>query len=61
MKTELIFPTPVWKFDNVGIDRESLRDFVYLVKSEDPAGRVHLIMVDGNHMISSIVSWITIH
>ena len=40
MKTELIFPTPVWKFDNVGIDRESLTDFVYLVKSEDPAGRV---------------------
>ena len=40
MKTELIFPTPVWKFDNVGIDRESLTDFVYHVKEEDPVGRV---------------------
>ena len=39
MKTELIFPTPVWKFDNVGIDKQSLTDFVYHVKSEDPAGR----------------------
>ena len=39
MKTELIFPTPVWKFDNVGIDKQSLTDFVYYVKSEDPVGR----------------------
>ena len=39
MKTELIFPTPVWKFDNVGVDKQSLTDFVYHVKSEDPAGR----------------------
>ena len=34
MKTELIFPTPVWKFNNVGIDRQSLTNFVYFVKSE---------------------------
>ena len=39
MKTELIFPTPVWKFDNVGIDVKSLSDFVYHVKDEDPTGR----------------------
>jgi len=39
MKTELIFPTPIWKFDNVGIDRKSLSDFVYHVKDEDPEGR----------------------
>lgn len=39
MKTELIFPTPVWKFNNVGIDRQSLTNFVYFVKSEDPTGR----------------------
>lgn len=39
MKTELIFPTPVWKFDNVGVDRELLTDFVYHVKDEDPEGR----------------------
>lgn len=39
VKTELIFPTPVWKFDNVGVDKQSLTDFVYHVKSEDPVGR----------------------
>ena len=39
MKTELIFPTPIWKFDDVNVDRESLTNFVYLVKDEDPVGR----------------------
>ena len=39
MKTELIFPTPVWKFDNVGVDRDSLTNFVYYVREEDPQGR----------------------
>jgi uncharacterized protein (TIGR02466 family) len=39
MKTELIFPTPIWKFDNVGIDRERVIDFVDVVRTEDPKGR----------------------
>ena len=40
MKTELIFPTPVWKFDNVGADRQKILDFVDVVRKEDPDGRV---------------------
>lgn len=39
MKTELLFPTPVWIEDGCGIDREKLLDFVYLVRREDPEGR----------------------
>ena len=42
MKTELIFPTPIWKFDDVNVDRESLTNFVYLVKDEDPALEMQL-------------------
>lgn len=39
MKTELLFPTPVWTEDECGIDRQKLTDFAYHVKDEDPNGR----------------------
>lgn len=41
MKTDLIFPTPVWRFDNVITEDQmkSTQDFVYLVKDSDGWGR----------------------
>jgi uncharacterized protein (TIGR02466 family) len=40
MKTELLFPTPVWIENKCGIDRDKLLDFAYFVRDEDPDGRV---------------------
>lgn len=39
MKTELLFPTPLWTFEKCGVDRDKLLEFVNFVKSEDPEGR----------------------
>jgi uncharacterized protein (TIGR02466 family) len=39
IETNLIFPTPVWVDDNIGIDKEKLLDFVSLVRKEDVKGR----------------------
>lgn len=38
--TNLIFPTPIWVEDSVGLDRDNLLTFVDRVRSEDPQGRV---------------------
>lgn len=39
MKTELVFPTPIWIDDNVGLNRQPVIDFVNKVREEDPKGR----------------------
>jgi uncharacterized protein (TIGR02466 family) len=37
--TNLIFPTPVWIDDAIGVDKEKILNFVHRVKTEDPDGR----------------------
>lgn len=39
MKTELLFPTPIWIEEDCGVDRDKLKEFVQFVKTEDPKGR----------------------
>ena len=39
MRTQLLFPTPVWIEEKCGVDADKLKEFAYLVKSEDPKGR----------------------
>ena len=39
MRTELLFPTPVWIKNQCGVDYEKLKEFAYHVKDEDPKGR----------------------
>ena len=38
MRTELLFPTPLWIFEDVPIDRQEVVDFCYQIKKEDPDG-----------------------
>ena len=38
-KTELLFPTPLWTDDDVGLDLKPIQDFSYEVRKEDPQGR----------------------
>jgi len=40
IETNLIFPTPLWIQDDVGLDRDKLLKFVDVVRNEDPDGRV---------------------
>ena len=37
-KTELLFPTPIWIFEDCPIDNKSIIDFVHEVREEDPKG-----------------------
>ena len=39
MKTELLFPTPIWVEDDCGIDLDPIQKFAYEVKEEDTKGR----------------------
>lgn len=39
MRTELLFPTPVWIEEKCGVDRDKLKEFAHLVETEDPQGR----------------------
>lgn len=39
IQTNLIFPTPVWVEDNVGVDRDKIIEFVNYVRKEDSEGR----------------------
>ena len=38
-KTELLFPTPIWTDDDVGLDLKPIQDFSYEVREHDPDGR----------------------
>ena len=38
MRTELLFPTPIWIDDDCGLDAKEITDFTYLVEKEDPTG-----------------------
>ena len=38
-KTELLFPTPIWTDDDVGLDLKPIQDFSYEVRDHDPQGR----------------------
>jgi len=40
VKTELLFPTPLWIEEECGVDRDKLKQFISLVRQEDPEGRV---------------------
>ena len=38
MRTERLFPTPIWIDDDCGIDPKEIADFAYIVEKEDPKG-----------------------
>lgn len=38
MRTELLFPTPLWIFEDLPIDRQKIVDFCYDVEKDDPVG-----------------------
>ena len=38
LRTELIFPTPIWIFEDCPIDNDVIIDFIHKVKEEDPEG-----------------------
>jgi uncharacterized protein (TIGR02466 family) len=39
MKTELLFPTPIWIDEKCGVEKQPLLEFVNYVRTEDPKGR----------------------
>ena len=39
MKTNLLFPTPLWINEECGVERQPIIDFVHYVQQEDPDGR----------------------
>ena len=39
MKTELLFPTPIWVEDNCDIELDPIAEFAYKVREEDTEGR----------------------
>tara|TARA_B100001996_G_scaffold207005_1_gene158698 strand:- start:999 stop:1685 length:687 start_codon:yes stop_codon:yes gene_type:complete len=38
LRTEHLFPTPIWIFDDVPLDNDKIVDFVYQVQKDDPEG-----------------------
>jgi len=38
MRTERLFPTPIWIDDDCGIDPKEIEEFAYIVEKEDPKG-----------------------
>ena len=39
MKRNDLFPTPVWTFDQCGVGKDKILDFVNVVREEDTRGR----------------------
>tara|TARA_B100000287_G_scaffold322650_1_gene306569 strand:+ start:931 stop:1617 length:687 start_codon:yes stop_codon:yes gene_type:complete len=38
LRTELLFPTPLWIFEDCDLDNDLIVDFIYEVQKEDPKG-----------------------
>ena len=39
LKTELLFPTPIWIFEDCPIDNQVIVDFIHEVRKQDPDGK----------------------